>query len=444
MNLSHNKSPYLLPLIAFLVIIAPSLLSHGMFFDGLTYASISRNLSVGDGDFFHLYYTRAHSEVFYDHPPLFFWIQSFFFSALGDHWWVEKLFCAVFFLINAILLVNVSAMFQKHFYGKIISSWPVVLLWLLVPITFWIYKNNVLEILLTTFTLLSLLCFARMLFSQGVILGVACIFGYSFFIFCACLTKGPVGLFPLAVPAIYILLKRNEGIKKVLVFYVVAAVFLFLLSLMIYLNDDFREYFTRYFSGQVEKSLSGERENASFRFKTFTDVLFNFFFPLFYSLIFILIFRQWKNVKWKKPGKPVWFFLLVSLSASLPVLISPKQREMYIAPAMPYFVLAVFFYFRENWDSISVKINTRNAKWILRLLTVTGLIYAAAYTGKVSRDREIINRAQEFRDLLPYGSSLCVDDKQYGDWKLHAYFQRYHGLVLERKTEENNCITELK
>ena len=52
MNTRSNNTPFWLLLIGlFLILVSKSLLTEGMFFDGVTYASISRNMAEGQGTF---------------------------------------------------------------------------------------------------------------------------------------------------------------------------------------------------------------------------------------------------------------------------------------------------------------------------------------------------------------------------------------------------------
>ena len=79
-------------LIAFRLL--PGLAQPGMFFDGVTYATISRNLAIGVGDLAHPSLVPGDAG-FYDSPPLVFLLESGFFRALGDHYWVEKIYSAL-------------------------------------------------------------------------------------------------------------------------------------------------------------------------------------------------------------------------------------------------------------------------------------------------------------------------------------------------------------
>lgn len=432
------KSTYLIPFIAFLILIAPSLVQHGMFFDGLTYASISRNLSIGDGDLFHLHYTDLQGGVFYDHPPLFFWIESFFFSVFGDHWWVEKLFCFVFILVNTYLIHKIVVFYQKIFYSENKSvTWPVILLWVLVPITFWVYKNNVLEIVLTTFTLLSVYFCSKGLYAITLIKANVYFILFSIFLILAFLTKGLPGLFPLIIPILFFILFRKESHFRFLQLALMVKIVIgsLLLIMMFFLLDDWVEenvmnYFSHYFNQQVGRSLSGGRETADFRFKIVTDLLFNFSFLLLYSFVFILIFRSGKNQGSYRLSKPVIYFLLIGLCASLPILVSPKQREMYLATSIPYFAIAVFFYFREHWIFIEEKLTGKYFIRTIYSLLIVGIIYNGFLFGKISRDKDILHAMNEGNLILQKNKTVCLPEHMEENWKMVAYFQRYHRVTL--------------
>ena len=93
---------FLLSIVIISGIYLPQLVHQGLFFDGMCYASISRNMSLGEGSLWKPYYSssvfwnqgtieRENIDVFYEHLPFMFFIQSFFYKVLGDHFIVEKL-----------------------------------------------------------------------------------------------------------------------------------------------------------------------------------------------------------------------------------------------------------------------------------------------------------------------------------------------------------------
>src|SRR4029078_7387475 len=67
----------------------PRISEKGMFIDGLVYTTISNNLSEGIGTFWQPMLKNSEflfqkSDVFYDHPPLLFGIESIFYAVFGD------------------------------------------------------------------------------------------------------------------------------------------------------------------------------------------------------------------------------------------------------------------------------------------------------------------------------------------------------------------------
>ena len=83
-----NNTPFWLLLIGlFLILVSKSLLTEGMFLDGVTYACISRNMACGLGSFCNPCYTQTIGPVFHScipFPSAFgFWTRSIFFQGFG-------------------------------------------------------------------------------------------------------------------------------------------------------------------------------------------------------------------------------------------------------------------------------------------------------------------------------------------------------------------------
>src|SRR6266852_7226573 len=71
------------------LLVLPRMLSYGMFLDGVTYASMARNMAENYGSFWQPYYTATVYPTFYEHPPLGFWLQSWAYRLCGDSVYVE-------------------------------------------------------------------------------------------------------------------------------------------------------------------------------------------------------------------------------------------------------------------------------------------------------------------------------------------------------------------
>ena len=153
-NIKINIFWWFTILIALLLLI-PSIIPKGMFLDGITYATISRNLANGLGTLTKPFYTETIAPIFYEHPPLVFWLQSIFFTFFGDSVYVEKLYSIATGMFTGWGLLLLWRGFAKDNDKKF--NWIPILLWITTPIVFWAYPNNVLENTLGIFTIFSVL-----------------------------------------------------------------------------------------------------------------------------------------------------------------------------------------------------------------------------------------------------------------------------------------------
>ena len=104
------RSLRLFTLAVFAAAIVPRVAHRGMFVDGVTYASIARNLAAGRGSFWSPSYTATLYPVFHEHPPLGFWLQSWWFRMFGDHLFVERVYTVAVAAATAVLIaVNLAA-----------------------------------------------------------------------------------------------------------------------------------------------------------------------------------------------------------------------------------------------------------------------------------------------------------------------------------------------
>ncbi len=191
---------------AFAVLTIPRMAQIGMFLDGVIYAAIARNLSEGIGTFWFPSYTST-LPVFHDHPPLAFGLQGAAFAIVGDHVAVERVYSILMGGLVALLMVLI----WRSTVRDSTYDWLPVVFWLLPAGVTWSVANNMLETTQTVFTTLAVLAFVRSLESARASYGWASVAGLS--VLGAVLTKGPVGLFPLAAPVILALVMRHHTVQ---------------------------------------------------------------------------------------------------------------------------------------------------------------------------------------------------------------------------------------
>ena len=192
--------PYLFVVGLFGLFACNNLLTRGMFMDGLIYTSIASNMASGIGSFWHPTYTATVFPDFYEHPPLMMWLLSLWFRLFGTSMLVAKAYSVAVLLLTAALMVGV----WKQLGFKLGLGWLPLLMLTLIPDVALAAHNNYLESTMTLFVLASVWLVLRGKKGGGHVLA-------GLMLAAAFLTKGPTGLFPLALPALLWLFGERKG-----------------------------------------------------------------------------------------------------------------------------------------------------------------------------------------------------------------------------------------
>ena len=415
------------------------LLQDGMFFDGITYSAIARNLAQGNGDLltWHLHYTSTLYSSFNEHPPLVFALQALFFKVFGDHLFVERLYSFLTSLIVAYYVILI----WKHVFStenyQVEFSWLPVLLWIITPIVFWSYSNNMLENTMAVFdimavnTILILLKTEKQVFIRLILAGVL--------ILCAFLCKGPTGLFPIITFLVYSLVFKSLSFRKsfIYTFELILIPFL-LLSFIFILNHDAFHSFLIYLNDQLLRSVEGKREITIAHHYFILQRIFIEQLPtlIVVSIIFFIgrIKHRYSMDLYLK--KSSLFFIILGLCGSLPIALSPKQAGYYLIPALPFFALSfgiiafsplVQLLKKINYSGIGFKFISGFSIFLFALV----LSYSLIQTGKPGRDKSLLNDIYSIGKVVPENSTITICPEIFNDWGLHAYLYRYYKISLD-------------
>lgn len=430
-------------LIIVLTLILDRLLPEGMFLDGITYAAISRNLSIGKGSFWELYYRNEW--IFSEHPPLMFGIQAIFFKIFGDTYLTEKIYSFCIWLLTALLIKQFWQKSKKHDNTAYNFGLPI-LLWTLIPTVTWAYTNNILD---TTMGLLDLVAvfLLYVLMSNAIRPESAAllILLSGIFTFAATLTKGPVGLFPIAVPGLYWLvfaLKNLRYFRKAFIITLLLVTIISGIYYTLWLIPDAHANIERYLNEQLMAALSGKREitgGGLGRLKLPLDLLLQIAIPVGISLILFIITKSTKTSinpeEHTETKKNALFFLLIGVCASAPIMLSLKQRTFYLIPSLPYYTLAIsivtYEYFRAitNRYSLSTKA-FRISRMTLLLVSIISLLYLSSKIGTTGRDHELIKNIKYLKEKFPAGQKFGICMSADKDYNFLAYLQRYNRMEV--------------
>ena len=447
------------------------LVSSEMFLDGVTYAAIARNLASGRGGFWAPEYIGGRG-AFHLHPALGLWLESLAFRVFGDHPSVERLWgigCGA-----AVLWLVVRLYRQTKVAGAAEgpATWPALLL-LAMPLASWCWVNNMLENLLTVFVLgaasLSLCAVTKegwRLAVMATLAGVVAALGLW--------TKGPPALFVLAVPfAAPVILGRSASRRSNAAgAFMVLGLGVATTAMLVQGGNQASSFIAEYFEHQFRPSMQGKLETAA-RWQLMLVLARELFLPA----LAVVVLRQSGKAgaadesssgapqAWRRPA----FFAVCGAAGWAPFLLFQKQMDWYLAPALPFFALALASLSERSAIAIARALEERRglrqaAAVAAVLCALVGLAGASRFAGRLDvaipiaiHDATVART--EFRDsdhawrdfrrdvldaglVIPMGSRVL--GAQEGDhWRLVAYLQRYYGASLVTEPPWGFAVVQL-
>lgn len=431
---SNNTLFWLLLIGITLILLSNSLLTEGMFLDGVLYACISRNMAVGMGSFWNPFYTLTIGPVFHSHPPLAFGLEALFFKLLGDHWWVEKAYSALTFLLTALLI----ALIWKRSTNNFRWAWLPLLFWLAIPIVSWSATNNLLENTMSVFVLLSVYL---------MIVSYQCNHKFwlvlsAFVLWLAFLCKGFTGLFPFVFPVVYCIFDQKrkwiQGPIDSLILLLSIAVFA---GIMFLAFPPSLPYLKDYLQLQVIGGGLHEATVAT-RFSIVFDMLQQLLIPLIIALALVICKKQSKASRkvFEFPPDKAWFFifLITGLLGVLPIMVSVKQRDFYMLAALPFFALACGHVTLSTAQILLPKITPKARGWMTFGacgIVVLGLVLNILHFGKYGRDEALIEDVKKRIAEADGRTIIEIPPEEFTSWVAHAYFMRYGKISLIPNTQ---------
>lgn len=429
-----NLSKYSVRLIVgciILILYLPKIFSQGMFLDGIVYASISRNISLGIGNFFHPIYIpfRHFLPHFSEHLPLSFYLQSLFFKVLGDHYWVENTYSIIILLLTVFTIRMECKNLLVEKVGSSIQTIAIIL-FLSSPIVVWTYSNNMLEGTMLMFAILSNIYYVKGY--REIRLGYLIL--ASFLLLLSFFSKGLTGLFPLMTP-IYLFLLDSKTNRK-WIFSITGVVAPILMFWLLYVSSySLKILVDSYFNQQVLNTLVYHNAvNTASHF----DILFFFCSEMslvfgFFAFVFLL--HRFLNLRFEFRQKEAYLPALIGLTALLPLCISLRQHNYYLVPSMYYFILALTISFESQLRTLHLLI-IDNISQLQRIKVVLFIMLSAAVLvgwrdcGGYRRDEKLIKEIESMGSKLPKGSSLSYSDRD-PDWKVLAYMNRLNRYSIQ-------------
>ncbi len=133
------------------------------------------------------------------------------------------------------------------------------------------------------------------------------------------------------------------------------------------------------------------------------------------------------------------WFILIGLSASVPLILTHVQRNFYLVPSLPYFAIScalftvplVHYFNKKPWDKFKKIVGAVSLCFLLIALALT-----AFSIGKTKRDHLLLQDVYQIGQIVPENSVVEVSKALVENWPLQMYLIRYFNIALTSSTEE--------
>jgi 4-amino-4-deoxy-L-arabinose transferase-like glycosyltransferase len=431
----QNLPFWLLTITVFIFLIIPVLIKDGMFMDGQLYACVAKNLANGSGTFWYPYFSatwfKAGSIYYLEHPQLVYGIQSLFFRVLGSSIYTERIYSLLTAIISAYLISIIWRLHFKNRQDLKKLSWLPVLLWIIIPICFWSYQNNMHENTMGIFTLLAVYFIIRAINNNMpflyIILASICIFLASF-------SKGIPGFFPILTATFYWIIYRKISFRRMMFFSFLLIIVPILIYSIIILNNEARESLIYYLNNRLFYSIQGSLA-ISKRYHILQRLFMELIPDMIITVLCLLYFRimglRLDIIKDYK--KHIIFYFLIGLSGSLPLLLTLVQKGYYLVPCLPFFAIGFSIIILPGLKEIigRIDVNKKYFKYLLIcsiLLLSFSIIFSGSQIGEKGRDQDLLNDIYLIGKTIPEGEIIRIEKSIYDDWPLQVYLMRYFNI----------------
>lgn len=418
-------------------LVALPLFQDGMFMDGVQYAAVARNLAKGIGTFWFPVFSEnyvAGLNTFHEHPPLVYYLQSFSFRIFGlNNIYPERIYDLFMLLLTATFMILIWKHFYKNQSDISKHYWLPVLLWLVMPVVFWSFTNNIHELTMGVFTTASVYFFLLCISSDytKAYRYLSFIVG-SVLIIAAFLCKGVPGLFTVAFFAMHYIAFRNISFQKSFLATLLVLVILGIFALIILSIHDAKASMRIWL---VDRMLYRIANNPVY--ESHFHILQGLVTEQLPSVAIVLLLyffgkQQFKATVLQRPEFNL--MLLIGLSASLPLMLTKVQRDFYFIPALPFFALAWASLAANYMNIITDKLFQHKKTWrivsiLIAIVFFSGIIITYFKAGNIKRHKSQLEDIYSLKKILIKKSTVCVTAEiMWNDWSFRSYMMRYNDI----------------
>ncbi|MBI2967314.1 MAG: glycosyltransferase family 39 protein [Bacteroidetes bacterium] len=423
-------------------LVLPWLIRDSMFMDAALDTSVAHNLSKGTGTLWFLKFNPADHGAYQEKPPLFYWIQAFFFTILGSSLYVERFYVLLTLLITSWLTVKIWKLFFSGDDKISAFGWFPLILWILIPVCWWSFRNNMIENTMGIF-ILSAILFTIKAHRRT---GINRIFYFilsGIFIFLATFTKGLPGLFPLAITCIYWIAFRNTSFRKALLFTVIQVftVFFIYTSLLFFIPDSRESLYAHFFNRTISRIT--EAPTVDNQLWIFYRLFGELLPPILVSALSLILFKNQVTgvYQGKEDLKNTLFFILAGLAGSAPLALTGVQKGFYLVPSLPLFAIG-FSIFPARLMSLSDRFRSFFTKRFYMTLSISLLLLSASFVitflniSNKGREDDLLHDIHTTGKIIPASTTIHLHPSLGSSWTMQSYLVRYCQIGWDFSTEK--------
>lgn len=315
----------------------------------------------------------------------------------------------------------------------------------------WGFANGLLDNLLAVFSLTAILLLVVAYDRPTQVVSVrriALVSAAGLAICMSLMTKGPVGLFPLAVPAIHWLVFRKPSFLAMVIDSLVIVLVIGLFLGLLYAFDPSREAVDRYVTAQLLSSLSGARGHYGGGLYVFRKILGVNGYSLAILALAALAGWRWKLGKSAPEAnrsrlKRAAFLILIGMSASLPIGFSPRVANFYFNTSLLFysagFAILVAPVFMDGLSRLREQ-QSKFFRLVSLLFLAASVLIVLANVGRPGADARTIEQAAAIKAYVCPEDANCTPmisacQNAWQDWALHTYMQRFYKISIAKQTD---------
>ncbi len=203
-------------------------------------------------------------------------------------------------------------------------------------------------------------------------------------------------------------------------------------STLLWIYEPSRRMLVSNFNDRLKSTFVTDIQNTTgFRFNLWFDLLMELLVTLGLCIFIYLLFRicgRSIKLNWQKHSL---FFVLIGLSASLPLIVTLEQRRFYLISCIPFFTIAMSGIIVPFLEQLKVKQNVyQRLSSVILLATACTLVFTSLNYDSYKRDESLLADVNAIGNFVS-NKTISADPELMFEYSLLAYLARIHNVSLD-------------